>query len=289
MISNGILLDKSWHKILKECKIEIVQVTIDGGKETHNESRPLKNSNIDNYERILKNLSIIPPGITIMIRINADKKIFNDLEYLLEDLYSYKIWPHRSHQFDLSIYPKVNTESKDNNLYLNHDEFYKVKEEFRDKKVKLYNRWAKESGNALRKKKWIFPKIWNDDCQFTSFPLSFSIGADGYIFKCWEHANIPEYKIESIQEGLDLYNAKYSPWLEYDRFNSFEKCKKCKFIMLCHSAHCIKTTFDNFERPCSIVKYKLEESLRDQYIQSILNPEIMESISDYNKRKDLQL
>jgi uncharacterized protein len=283
LISNGILLNESWHKILKESRIDIVQVTLDGGKVTHEKSRPLKNQNIDNYSTILHNLSILPNDVTVMVRVNADRAVSQNIENLMKDLFDYRIWPHRSNKFDLSIYQKINTNGVENELYLDHYEFYNLKEEFRDLKVQYYNRWAKENGLPLRKKKWMFPKLWNSDCQFTSFPNSFSVGSDGYIFKCWEHANIQEYKIESIHDGIHLENEKYIPWLRYNRFNSFDKCGECKYIMLCHSAHCIKTLFDK-ERPCSIIKYKLEDSLRDQYLESIKNPEKMESIEEYYKR-----
>ncbi|MGV8094259.1 MAG: hypothetical protein AB2L24_20565 [Mangrovibacterium sp.] len=59
-------------------------------------NRPLANGS--SYDKIIANLKEVPKGIKVVIRINTDKKVFESIPELLEDLELNKIWPHKADQ-----------------------------------------------------------------------------------------------------------------------------------------------------------------------------------------------
>lgn len=296
LITNGLLLDDEWIKLLEIGGIKRVQVTIDGNKEKHNSSRPLANTKNcgKNYERILENLSKLPEDINITVRINADKQTINVLEGLLNDLEQYSIWPQRARHVNIDLAPKrpyystfsdnISTnENKFADYFKDYAEFYPYRERFRALKLNHYNKWAHDSGKKIMKKRWKLPKGMKSDCGLVN-PYVIVICADGYIYKCWEHINKPEFRIQPADKLLDFNNPKYKEWGDYDRFYVFKKCYNCKYIPICDIVTCPALKFVDQESPCCGMKTHLKQTIKEQYIESIDNPELTETISEYCNR-----
>jgi uncharacterized protein len=295
VITNGILLDEEWIELLKKYKVERVQVTIDGGRESHNKSRPLRYSknNSENYDRILKNILLIPDDIHLTIRINSDKNVFKNIEPLFNDLEDRGIWPQRAKNINLGIAPKRTFDIIGNCLgetddtsafFKDYNDFYNYVDIFKDLKLNHYNKWAEKNGKPKVKKKWIFPRFWLDDCALSVSPYGLAFSADGFVYKCWEHLDKTEYRVQSVYEELDVNSEKHKDWQSYDRFNTFNKCKKCKFILRCHVVYCAQNKFKTEEPPCSEIKANFKGFLKTQYLKSIDTTENMESVDEYLKR-----
>jgi len=104
IITNGLLLDPDTWMLLLKSNVQNVQVTIDGPKEIHEISRPLLGGHkLGNYDRIMENLSCMPEEMSLTIRVNLDKRIYDKFETLLLDLKRYGIWPQRYKNVHLDI------------------------------------------------------------------------------------------------------------------------------------------------------------------------------------------
>ena len=293
MISNGVLLDEKWHALLKLARIEAIQVTIDGGRETHNVSRPVKGPTEKNYDAILDNLSKIPGDIAVTIRINCDKKVATNVAPLLEDLEKRSIWPQKAHQFKLSanvirnfnLLDSAITDADDTSTYYKHwGQFYQAKKEFTRLQLIHYNRWAEATGQKKRKLRWNTADAIFDDCSLTSSPRNLVFGPDGYLYKCYEVPHLPNYRIQHVSEELDHQNKDHRQWLDYDRFTTFKKCTNCKYVLRCNVAYCTMNKFREKPPICCEEKFTFEDSLRDQYIQSLDNPGEMETLEELANR-----
>jgi uncharacterized protein len=293
MITNGLLLNEEWTELLKVGAINHVQITIDGNKEKHNASRPLAEAykNENNYERILENLSRFPDDIKVSIRINADKTTIETLEELLNDLKKYGIWPQKAKNISLYLAPKraynidkfeiVTIEGAGfDNYFKDFSEYFPYKEYFNNLKLEHYNKWALEVGEKTMKKKWKVPKGMKKDCGINN-PNSIVVSADGYIYKCWEHIDMEEYRLQSANEIFNFDNSKNKEWLEYDRFTNYKKCYNCKYIPFCDIVTCPAIKFSEEESPCCSKKFHLKRTIKQQYIDSIDYPNITESLEEY--------
>ena len=298
IITNGLLLKEDWLNLLIEGQVKRIQVTIDGNKEKHNLSRPLANNNHEekNYEQILENLTKIPDNIHITIRINADKQTINTLDELLTDLKNYGIWPQNARHVNLDLNRKRSYDTLNNNsnngdrfkdYFKNNAEFYPYRERFRDLKLKYYNEWALQSGNKPMKKKWSLPDGMNVDCGLIG-PNAVVISADGYIYKCWEHIDKPEFRLQPADKKLDFEDTDYKAWLNYDRFITFKKCYDCRFIPICDTMICPALRYEKKEPHCSSKKFHLQRVIKNRYIESLDNPDYTETISEYAARVQTQ-
>jgi uncharacterized protein len=295
IITNGILLDSEWIKLLREIKVERIQITLDGGRETHNKSRPLGDlqNPEENYDKILENIQQIPESIHLTIRINSDRNIFQNIEPLFNDLEERGIWPQHAKNINLGIAPKrtfdiIGTcidKSDDTSMYFkDYNDFYGYVDIFKKLKLEHYNRWAEKVGKVKMKRKWTFPRFWLDDCALSVSPYGLAFSSDGYIYKCWEHLDKTEYRVQSVYDRLDVGSQAHKEWLSYDRFRTFKKCETCKYILRCYVVYCGQNKFKEEEPPCSDIKSNFKNFLKNQYLQSINNNEEMETIEEYLER-----
>ena len=102
IISNGFLISPDIIKLFKEMKLQHIQITLDGLKETHNKIKFTKNEN-DTFSRTIKNIDLLAssaPEIRISIRVNMNKE--NSSEFIT--LYSFILQRYKSNPL-IGIYP----------------------------------------------------------------------------------------------------------------------------------------------------------------------------------------
>lgn len=76
IITNGYLFNDMAISIFKEYPLDLIQITLDGQKDSHNKLRALKNSMKPTFDVIINNLKSIVtelPTTKIHLRINVDK------------------------------------------------------------------------------------------------------------------------------------------------------------------------------------------------------------------------
>ena len=280
IISNGLLLDtKTWDFLIKN-KVQSVQVTIDGAKETHNKSRPLKgknNGSRKNYERILENLSKMPPGIKTNIRINVDKKVAASFEELFEDLNRYGIWPMRYNEFSFSpAWLRVYEEAEEYNGTdaLSNAEFFDKLQEFRKLKLKLFNSWAVENKIPRAKLKWTLPTK-QQDCATWVSPYSMVVDPLGYIHKCWETIHDKKRSVNHVENGYNFDDFK--EYHEFDRFELHPDCYNCKYLPVCDQLSCSHQAIQTGKPPCTYWKDRTIPFIKEQYLMLNNEPDFISS------------
>jgi len=278
IITNGIYLTEKNIKILEDCNVHSVQITIDGAKETHDKKRPLKQVNKKNYEVILENLSKVPldSKINFLIRVNIDKEVAASIDQFLDDLNDLGIWPNRFRKvsFDpawLRTYDEIDTSEEELDKRMNLDEFFDFKMSFRKNIMNRFNSWSDHTQLKIKSKlKWDLP-TYQTTCATWASPISMTIDPNGYIHKCWETIHDDSQAPASVFDG---YNAeKFTKHSSFNRFSHNEVCTNCKILPICDTITCSHEAIKANVPVCSSWKYKLEDYLKEQYINMLYSPE----------------
>lgn len=276
IITNGIYLTSENVRILsEECFVNEVQVTIDGPEHVHNKHRPLKAQNQENYTKILRNLAALPESVHITLRINVDKEVADNIDELLEDLYKYKIWPHRIKNMNIDLRQIVLYEGakvdENDERYLDHRDFFDFRKEFRKKKLIIYNNFQLLQGGKPGKLSWDLPST-KEDCGTWGEEAGLVIDPKGNIHKCWETVHLFN---EAVVKANDLENGfskePFKHYLNYNRYKVKTACRMCKYISVCDKITCQKESLDNAKPPCTIWKFKTKEFVKEQYLDYINN------------------
>lgn len=278
IITNGVLLtDEAWQ-ILKDARVDMAQITVDGAAETHDVSRPLKNAKGENYHKIMQNISRKPDSIHVVIRINTDKKIAATIPRLFQDLYDYGIWPQKFQSVTLSpswlrTYAEAN--ENDTSGRMSNDDFFDYLQYFRRMKVDLYNSWAVTMDLPQAKLSWSLPSL-QDECNTWVSPYSLVIDPDGNIHKCWETIHEDKKAVTSVFDKYDQNN--FVNYMAYDRCELNSICRNCKYLPVCDKLTCSYEVLKHKDVPpptCTPWKSNAEKYLKTQYLEMINHPDRM--------------
>jgi uncharacterized protein len=264
IITNGILLTRKAWDILMKCHVTRIQVTVDGIKEIHNAHRPLKKRQGKNYEQILENIALMPEGMQLTIRINTDTNVVEHFEEFLDDLDSYKIWPQR-HK-NIRLYPSrlrsyPGAKESDLSGRISIPEWDSTRQKLIDMMLDHINKWAKINNTKKAKTIFMFPQPRFEDCRCLVSPHVLTIGADGYIYKCWEHIHDEKKRIQHIKENYD--RNKFSEYLNFNRIDRCHKSSICKFLPICNTMGCIIPDSTS----CHVDDHRYLEALKNRYLR----------------------
>lgn len=99
-ITNGYLLNEQMGELLDECRIDTVQITLDGpDAETHDKTRCLKSGG-PTFERIMENIRAFPGKADIVVRCNVHRGNAHAYPQLKEQILSFA----KEAQREISVY-----------------------------------------------------------------------------------------------------------------------------------------------------------------------------------------
>lgn len=251
MVTNGYLLDEETILKLKKYQVTLIQITLDGLPETHNQKRKLRNNSGEpTFDRIVDNILLAKKhGIRTSIRINVDKETQGELEELLEMMIEKGLGE------DLYLgHVEGNTDSSKDfaENCLSAEEFARVYADFENL---LFSRSLNTD----------YPMPTRMNCG-ADYLYSYVIDADGEMYKCLNDIGIKEKSIgnigalEDISQLVQNPNQNYSKYLTWSPFD-FEKCKRCKILPICLGG-CQYNGRDAGEPICENWKYELEEYIK---------------------------
>ncbi len=298
IITNGTYLTPAIWDLLKEARIDRIQVTIDGHKDSHNRQRPLtlpiigQEIEAGSYDTILENLKYFPDKMALNIRINSDKNIINSLGDLLDDLEEIGLWPQQASHVSLTLAHKetpyeesgvVDIESQ----YLSLKQQTKAQKIFQDMKLNHYNNWASKNNRVLARKRLAYPEPATFVCGTASLPYSFSISYDGHIHQCMEQVNDPKAKSHYIGDTYNIHDPLRKIFLNWDKFLHHPMCTDCRVLPICDMVCPHKDP----PEACCDWKVDLKSRLKEQYIASIDTPHLIESFDavEQQRQKDFTL
>ena len=215
IITNGYLINDYVIEFVKSNNFSQIQITFDGVKHHHNETRYLKTDRKPTYDRILSNVdnlvSTMPDSCQISLRINIDRANANDFQVM---------WDFFNKQYNgkrnVNVYPGfIREEGKGNNRMCCNSLFGKSKE-------------LLKKGVSVD----FYPQLKSKGCM-TCQNNSFVIGPEGELYKCWNDFNNPERIVGNIKER-SMTNPQLISRYAYDTtiYND-SNCKECKFFPIC--------------------------------------------------------
>jgi uncharacterized protein len=233
MVTNGYLLTNTKMEEYLNCGLDFFQITFDGYKETHDNTRFL-GSKIGTFDTIWNNLisiSKIKRTFQIAIRVNFLNKQDSNIEKLIESFHANFGSDKRFHLYFRPIY---NFNTCRNDIMILKKDIFSL-EEGVYKQIELNLRMAHK--NKSIRKEYILsnpiPRPISSWCD-TEKETFWVIGADGLLFKCDSYIGekneacgkiLPDGSIEKFKSSEDWHKSIYE--LEDS------KCFKCKILPIC--------------------------------------------------------
>lgn len=252
LITNGYFLDEHKIKYFKKIDLNSVQITLDGKKETHNNTRNLKGTKKGSYDIIIKNIDRLVsvfPECKVSIRINISNK--NKEEFIA----LYEEFSARWKSDKVYIYPGfIREDATDGCSFststLNAEERFDFYKQFHEK------------GYTFSPP----PERVNKGCMINRLN-SYIIGPQGEIYKCWNDVTNQDKIIGYInQKKIKNKKLFYSCMEDLSPFKD-SRCVECFLFPICSGGCAWYRYRNNFESgrfnlcPYYKDKHKLEELL----------------------------
>ena len=215
MITNGTLLSEDKVKILSnQCKLNKVQITIDGTQEVYCR---LKRAKDQQFNQVVKNIKNALQFVDVSIRLHSNKDNYEDLKIV-----SKQIIDLCGRTKKLQIYL-----AKLEDYCGSKDKCYFDLTEFETKNIE-FNRYLCELEN--KPVKFSIPRYRKTFCRLYCLN-NFVIGPEGELYKCEHYIGKKDKVVGDIYTGY-YYNEEMLSFLA----NPIpEKCKECKLFPICVS------------------------------------------------------
>lgn len=250
MSTNGYLLTEKNINILEKCKLNRIQVTLDGMKEKNDKTRILKNGE-GSFDVIVDNLKKLKTNITIHIRTNLNRENeveFKELNNLVNEI-------KKENNIDISLYGA-------------HMSVY----DFNNENVDALELSIKEYSDILKQNNMIGANK-HQNCRFAFCDAarlySFCFDEKGNMYKCWNDIGNLQFKYDNVVEankkGANFLNKNALDFLS----KSFpEECVNCKVLPVCMGG-CIKKRVIENRKSCSPIKYNLDDYVYKRYLMQL--------------------
>lgn len=255
IITNGYLLTPAVAEKLEACKVDFMQITVDGAAEDHDQRRFLRGGQ-PTFHRIMENLCAVRDITTarIDIRINADKhnldSVDNVVHILREKGLLDRVHPYLAMVENINDTYNCNTCFRTNEFSIHEFNFI------------MRNNLGIESS---------LPMQISNFCG-ADFISDYVIGADGSFYKCWDDIGQRSRSNGNLKDGL-RETPLYFSYMMYDATTD-EECKKCKYLPLCMGG-CPHLRIENSSNRCTQMKHGL-----DAYMSVI--PALLEKNTETN-------
>ena len=258
MVTNGYLLTPENAEKLRVCKVDDIQITLDGAAEDHDKRRFLKGG-LPTFDRIIDNLCAVKDQLprSTAIRINADRhnidRVDNVVKVLKEKGLSGRVHPYLA-------MVKNNNDAYNDNSCLRTNEFSKYEFDFIMRNgLDIISHTPRQIGNYCGA----------DRCG------SIVINADGRIYKCWNEMGIEACSVGSLKDGVKDGSLLYT-YMMYDATEDPE-CRDCKFLPVCMGG-CPNRRIQNTQNRCTAMKHGLDSFM--SVIPSLMEKQLDESSQD---------
>lgn len=228
--SNGYDLEY-FRDIIDTDKINCIQITLDGLKEYHDNSRYLVGKK-PTFDKIVSNIDwCLKKNIKISIRTNISESNISQVENLIK-FYKEKKWTRYSN-FKFYFSPLDSCGSKDNrNDYNGSRILEKLKELSIDninpiEIVSVYSSIKKKLEEYIYNNKLVL--FQSEAC--ASNRKEVYIDADGLIYSCCNLVGT-KYVVGNLDEDRILFNEQFSEW--NNRYiSNMDKCSSCSYALFC--------------------------------------------------------
>jgi len=238
MVTNGYLLDLEMAKKLRNLKVDIVQITVDGPPKIHDKRRYLRNRE-GTFDILLKNISEICDLIPVKIRVNVDN---NTIDYI-DELFDYFDCYDLKGKVTVILAPIQNINGNCKTPGCMTDS------EFSKSQIQYYTRNYHRGYFDIQ-----VPSLSTACCAISS--SSMIIDPNGNLYKCWDDIGNSKEIVGTIYEGIRLNN-NLTQWLNYNPLSN-DECKECKIYPICQGG-CANYVIKKNCHNCHPLKYSDNE------------------------------
>lgn len=255
LVTNGYLLKEDIIKDLNDLNISMIQITLDGNKETH-DSRRYQVSGKGSFDVILDNLDKLMASDykgKVHIRVNIDMRNrdeFKDVYTLIKDRYPDKFGE------GITVYPG----------YVKGDGHPDASCFFDSSLTGQFVADLAENDDISAMP--LIPKLSLFGCTLTK-RCAYVVGPDGELYKCWDDVGIPEMVVGRIDDMTNWNNALIARSMVGCSYLDSPECKECFYFPVCDGGcHKIrlKNLMDGGNRDCcSYFRDHLDDLLELHY------------------------
>ena len=257
MVTNGYLLKPEIINELKDYKIDTLQITIDGDKESHNRRRCTKEG-VATFEKIIENLKILTANnFKIACRVNIDKSNISSIKPLIKKLADE--FGDKKDDLNISfgqILPIANQDKWDTSVCLSLPEYIKCVDDFTSCMI--------EENFTIKNQYPFYPTPKVNFCGAVQMN-SFVIRPSGLIDKCWDCETTP---VGDVFKGI-AHDGKteqnLSKWILHNPFADSE-CRDCKILPVCFGG-CPYFSIERKEKMCLKWRFEIENVIRKKYMR----------------------
>lgn len=257
MVSNGYMLDRPTAQRLYDLGLRMVQITLDGDQEAHDQRRALLSTR-GTYEKIVSNMRswIDDIGIQVNLRVNVDERNRDDIGALIDDL-AERGFGFRQN-FKMYFAP---VESVTRGCHSVADKML-VKREYGGLEADFYVQAFRKGLADLP-----YPSYFIGICSALR-KRDFIVVPCGDVHKCWDTVSFPEHRIGTVSDLDPLFaegSARQNAWSAFDPL-SHPTCRSCKILPNC-AGFCAHKFLNSGEvageasLPCPSLKYSINEKL----------------------------
>lgn len=186
-IINGILIDK-YINLVKQCRIESIQITLDGTKTVYEATKNYIDIN-NAFEKILDNIFLLTKNdIHVSIRMNVSRNNIEDLKLLCRQLLSDRRW---NDKISIYFYPLID--------YIKTFDEYLDTSEYEEMFSSLYRNMFDCGYYTSAKQFRLKPRTLS--CYGWDL-TTFAIGLDGELYNCQHELGQPDHIIGDVRTGM---------------------------------------------------------------------------------------
>lgn len=260
LLTNAYLLSTRTAMEINAAGITFIQISLDGSKRSHDDSRYLKNGS-PTFDKIMKNIQSIEDekslNVKIAVRINIGTSDLN-AQPIITDLLKCNANKWKKVKFYLApIEVRLGTEQSSLAKGVSTAGFAILYQDF----IRL----AKRSCIP-----YFLPGFYKGLCTATK-RFSMIINPNGDIHKCWDEIVKQEKAITTVNDNPIeiLSRISTSKWADFDAVDT-SYCSTCKLLPVCGGNCGIKHSnirvYDGYHSACPPVKLMLKEYILDKAI-----------------------
>ncbi|MGR3660737.1 MAG: radical SAM protein [Paracoccaceae bacterium] len=255
MISNGYHLSVAVAEKLRQARVKRVQITLDGGEETHNSRRHLTSGG-GTFQRIIDNIKAVTERklLSISVRVNIDGQNEKDARAVLDVLHKNRLGIHNNVSVYFAPVESVAEAAHGCNDCLSKTDYAEV-----ESRLQIL---------AFEKGLMALPSIPKFLGMCTAVkPNSYVIVPNGDLHRCWDTVMDSSLRVGTVigaaRKTDARTNAKWDAWSPFEN----DVCRDCKLLPTCGGACAFKFVHNDYasgeagKLPCPSLKFNMAEKL----------------------------
>lgn len=268
-ITNGYDLD-SFLDLLTPDKIASLQITVDGSKMTHDQTRIHENEK-STFEQIIKNIGLaLQRNVNVSIRMNCNEKNIAEIAELKSIFEKEGFYKYEGFYFYSALIYDYLEEYKESDAAANNLKFMERQNfvnQYREQSD--YNFEDEGFASKITKSMKTGNKVLLSPTYCAAFSGSYLFDPYHNIYSCWETLGRKDTIVGKYNKETVSFNTNHEKMHSINVGKS-PKCNNCKYVFLCRGGCPVRKN----EHLCSIIPKLFETSANKAYWSNLATVDI---------------